>query len=167
MLSAASSTLGRCITPAAWKFLHLFPIDFLQVESPSLLCEGGNPGTWFLPVPGLGVWVSRCQLKVWTTWEEQTAAFQGGIWNMLAAALFFVLPFREESLSSGTQPPGRMWDQGLLSLSYADLQAIGDQGSHLLRVVSISAKDCCLALLLPFSYFKKLTGFNRKANYSS
>lgn len=116
------------ITPVSWKFLHLFPMDCLQVESPSLLCEGGNPGTWFLLVPGPGVWVSRCQLKVWTMWEEQPAAFQGGIWNVLAAGLLSVLPFREESLSFGTQPPGRMWDRGLLSLSPADLQAVWRSG---------------------------------------
>lgn len=56
--------------PVSWRFLHPFPTDFLQEESPSLVCGGGHPGTWFLLAPGLGVWVSRCQLKAWTTWEE-------------------------------------------------------------------------------------------------
>ena len=127
VVSAASTTLSRslegssldnfpschqaaALSTASWESLYPFPSNFCQVKSRSLVCErSGNLGpgsSWYQG----WVWVSRCQLKVWTTWEGYRAGFQReeGIWNTLRAGLLSVLPFREEALSLGTQSPVRM-----------------------------------------------------------
>lgn len=50
--------------PVLWNCLRPSPDDFLWAESQGLVCEGGgDPGAWFLLVPGLGVWMRRGQMK--------------------------------------------------------------------------------------------------------